>query len=238
MRELEGLSMIVTGASSGLGREIARQAKARGARLALCGRSEERLRALAAELGGEAEDGLYLEAFDATDRSAVSAFVARAAGRLGPAEVLVNCAGANTARSRVLDMAPADLDDMLGINLFAPLFFAQAACPAMRAAGRGLVVNILSTACLFSNEGIGAYTASKRALEGLAGVLRKELRAEGIRVSSVYPGGIDTPFRSASRPDYLEARSVAEAVLALVGMDESVAPDELVLRPLVESNYA
>ena len=54
MRELEGLSMIVTGASSGLGRELARQAKARGARLALCGRSEERLRALAAELGGGA----------------------------------------------------------------------------------------------------------------------------------------------------------------------------------------
>jgi len=103
---------------------------------------------------------------------------------------------------------------------------------------RGLVVNVLSTVCLYSNEGIGGYTASKCAFDGLAKVLRKELRADGVRVANVYPGGIDTPFRPAARPEYLAAASVAEAILGLAEADENVAPDELVLRPLVERNFA
>ncbi|MBL8968885.1 MAG: SDR family NAD(P)-dependent oxidoreductase [Spirochaetaceae bacterium] len=247
MRSLSDRVIIVTGASSGLGRAIALAAWSRGARLALCGRSAEKLAAVVAELrsatalpaaADASEVRLFAEAFDATDEAAVSGFVARAAAALGPAEVLVNCAGANTARGPVLALAGADLRAMLELNLLAPLAFIRAACPAMREAGRGLVVNVLSSVCLFSNEGIGGYTASKCAFDGLAKVLRKELRADGVRVANVYPGGIDTPFREAARPEYLAAKSVAEAILALAEADESVAPDELVLRPLVEKNFA
>lgn len=253
MRSLSDRIIIVTGASSGLGRAIALEAWARGARLAICGRSAGKLAAVVAELrttarprgasGSEApaasaEGRFFAEAFDATDEAAVSGFVARAAAALGPAEVLVNCAGANTARGPAIELAAADLRAMLELNLFAPLAFIRAACPAMREAGQGLVLNVLSSACLYSNEGIGGYTASKCAFDGLAKVLRKELRADGVRVANVYPGGIDTPFRAAERPEYLAAKSVAEAILCLAEADESVAPDELVLRPLVERNFA
>jgi len=158
--------------------------------------------------------------------------------RLGSLDVLLNCAGANSARGPVAEIDEGDLESMMRLNCFAPLFFMKAAYPAMAARGRGLVINILSTCCLFSNEGTGAYTASKSALDGLTKVFRKEARKAGIRVSAVYPGGINTPFRVAARPDYLDPALAADAILALAAMDESVVPDEFVLRPLIEANFS
>lgn len=235
-QEFADKTFLITGASSGLGRALALGAAEGGARLALCGRSEEKLAALAAELG-LGEGRLLSRAFDVTDSAAVASFVAAAEARFGALDVLVNCAGANSARGPVAGIAEADLDSMMRLNCYAPLAFMRAAYPAMAARGRGLVLNVLSTCCLFSNEGTGAYTASKAALDALTKVFRKEARAAGLRVSAVYPGGINTPFRAKAREDYLDPAKAAEAILALAAMDESVAPDEFVLRPLVETNF-
>ena len=237
MDDFASKTMLITGASSGLGRSLALAAASRGARLALCGRSEEKLSALLAELALP-EGRVLAQAFDATDEGAVTGFVQAASARLGSLDVLVNCAGANSARGPAAQIDEADLDAMMRLNCYAPLFFMKAAYPSMAARGRGLVINILSTCCLFSNESLGAYTASKSALDGLTKVFRKEARKAGIRVSAVYPGGINTPFRAKARPDYLDPGRAAEAILALVGMDESVVPDEFVLRPLVEANFS
>jgi NAD(P)-dependent dehydrogenase (short-subunit alcohol dehydrogenase family) len=237
MNDFTSKTMLITGASSGLGRALASAAAARGARLALCGRSEEKLAALLAELALP-EGRVFAQAFDATEEGAVEGFVRSAVARLGSLDVLLNCAGANSARGPVAEIDGQDLESMMRLNCFAPLFFMKAAYPAMAARGRGLVINILSTCCLFSNEGTGAYTASKSALDGLTKVFRKEARKAGIRVSAVYPGGINTPFRAAARPDYLDPARAADAILALAAMDESVVPDEFVLRPLIEANFS
>jgi NAD(P)-dependent dehydrogenase (short-subunit alcohol dehydrogenase family) len=237
MEDFSAKTMLITGASSGLGRAIALAAAARGARLALCGRSEEKLASLLAELDLP-DSRVFAQAFDATDEDAVAGFVQASAVRLGSLDVLVNCAGANSARGPAAEIDETDLESMMRLNCYAPLFFMKAAYPTMAARGRGLVINILSTCCLFSNEGTGAYTASKSALDGLTKVFRKEARKAGVRVSAVYPGGINTPFRAKARPDYLDPVHAADAILALAAMDESVMPDELVLRPLVEANFS
>jgi len=101
----------------------------------------------------------------------------------------------------------------------------------------GAKVNILSTCCLFSNEGLGSYTASKGALDSLTKVLRKEARKDNIRVCSVYPGGINTSFRPQAREEYLSADIAAETIINSINIDERVALDEIVLRPFIETNY-
>lgn len=108
----------------------------------------------------------------------------------------------------------------------------------MKVKKEGLIINILSTCCLFSNEGNGAYTAAKSALDGLTKVFRKEARKNNIRVCSVYPGGINTPFRDQEREDYLSPENTADTILKTLDIDTSVALDEIVLRPFVETNYS
>jgi NAD(P)-dependent dehydrogenase (short-subunit alcohol dehydrogenase family) len=230
--------VLVTGASSGLGRAIALAAAREGARLALCGRSAEKLRETTDALGGAESGRVFRESFDVTDFPRIGAFVSAAVGRFGGVDVLVNCAGANSARSPLEAMELGDLDAMMRLNCHAPAEFMRACHGPMAAAGKGLVVNVLSTCCLFANEGLAAYTASKSALDGLAKVYRKEARKAGIRVCSVYPGGINTSFRPQERPEYLAPEAAADAIIAIMKMDASLAPDEFVLRPFVETNYA
>lgn len=237
MSGLEGKVILITGASSGLGRALAMGAAKEGARLALCGRSEGKLLETVACLGSAGGEA-HTEAFDAMEFGRIGRFVAGVTGRFGTLDVLVNCAGANSARSPLDSMALDDLDSMMRLNCYAPFEFMRACHGPLTRSGGGLVVNVLSTCCLFANEGLGAYTASKSALDGLAKVYRKEARKAGIRVCSVYPGGINTPFRAQARPEYLSPEAAAASILAIMRMDASVAPDEFVMRPLAETNYA
>ena len=106
------------------------------------------------------------------------------------------------------------------------------------ATGGGRIVNVVSSAALFANAGIGSYTAAKGAFHALTGVMRREGRAHSIHVSGVYPGGIDTPFRAQARPDYLKPETVAEAIIGLLRLPADAAVHELVLRPPIEDNFA
>ncbi len=233
---LAGKRILITGASSGLGRAMALEAARQGARLALCGRSPEKLALVTAAIGPEGS-GIFSRAFDVTDEAAVRDFGRAAAETLGGLDVLINCAGANRARGPAAELSLADLDAMMRLNCYAPLCFMQAALPALSAA-KGMVINILSTCCLFANEGNAAYTASKSALDGLTKVFRKEARKQGVRVCSVYPGGINTAFRAAVRPEYLNPGAAASAVLSLISLGPDIAPDEFVFRPLCENNFS
>ncbi len=237
MEKLAGKTMIITGASSGLGRALALAAAGKGARLALCGRSPERLQSLCDALESIPALDFIIESFDLGDAQAIGSFVEKTIRHFGRLDILVNSAGANPARSTIESLGLGDLEYMMRLNCFAPAAFMKACHRPMAQGGGGLVLNILSSCCLFANEGLGAYTASKTALEGLTKVYRKEARKDRIRVSAIYPGGINTAFRTQVRPDYLPAEAVADAVLAFASLDPEVAPDELVLRPFVETNF-
>lgn len=228
--------VIVTGGTSGLGRSLVLKLVGLGAKVAFCGRSKEKMNDVLNEIKSE-ENKVYGETFDITEEDKIISFIKSVEEKLGGVDVLINCAGANTARSAVEAIKVEDIDFMFRLNTIAPLVFIKECCKYMKVKKDGLIVNILSTCCLYSNEGTGAYTATKSSLDGLTKVLRKEVRKDNIRVCSVYSGGINTPFRIQVKEEYLSPDKAAEAILKTLDIDKSIALDEIVLRPFIETNY-
>lgn len=229
--------IIVTGGTSGLGRNLVLKLIDMGAKVAFCGRSKEKMNSILSEISLEQKNKIFYDAFDITQQDKIMYFVKNVKHNLGPVDVLINCAGANSARALVEDIKIEDIEYMFKLNTLAPIIFIQECYKHMKAKKQGLIVNVLSTCCLFSNEKLGSYTASKGALDSLTKVLRKEARKDNIRVCSIYPGGINTSFRAQAREDYLGADKTAEAILKALDVDNSIALDEIVLRPFVETNY-
>lgn len=229
--------VIVTGGTSGLGRNLVLKLIKLGAKVAFCGKSEEKMSDVLKKIKEEERNNIYYDTFDITHEDNIISFVKNIECKLGTIDVLINCAGANTAKAFVEEIKIEDMDWMLKVNMIAPLIFMQECYKHMKEKKEGLIVNILSTCCLFSNEGIGAYTASKSALDSLTKVFRKEARKNDVRVCSVYPGGINTSFRAQEREDYLSPDDTAVAILKALDVNNSVALDEIVLRPFVEKNY-
>lgn len=238
MNNLSGKRIIITGATSGIGRCTTLELIKRGAFVAFCGKSPEKMASLVKEVGALSTLPSYGKAFDVLNEREIKLFVDEAREKLNGIDVLINCAGLNSARAQVDSITIADLNYMLQVNLVAPLIFIQQVIGEMKQRNEGTIINILSTVCLFSNEGIGAYTASKAGFDALVKVLRKEVRKNNIRISSIYPGGVNTPFRPQERPDYLKPEDVANAILSVLEADKNVALDELVLRPFVETNFS
>lgn len=235
MNELQDKVAIVTGATSGIGLCIAKTLAIHGAKLAICGRSQERLAKLEHEWIGKHHP--FTRAFCLSSEKAIIEFVDGVESSVGPIDILINCAGVNSARSGVGELKIEDLDWMLAVNLRAPTIFMREAFLRMRERKSGHVVNIISTAALFSNEGIGAYTASKAGLDAMTKVFRKEARKFGIAVTAVYPGGVNTEFRAEPNPAYMPPETVANAVLDLLKLQNGNV-HELVIRPMVESNFS
>ncbi|PZR33332.1 oxidoreductase [Caulobacter segnis] len=182
---------LITGVSSGLGREIARAAIARGDKVVGTVRRPEAASAFAA-LGGRP---LIL---DVTDMAAVNAAVAEAERITGKIDVLVNNAGYGLVGA----VEEASLDEVRAqfeTNVFAPLAVMKAVLPAMRARGEGRIINITSVSGLAVWAGTGVYCASKWALEALTQSLAQEVAALGIKVVNVAPGGLRTGFAAGSK---------------------------------------
>ena len=175
-------TVLITGASQGLGRALARLLAARGYRLVLNARNAERLQELAWELGAVAVAG---------DVSEVAEEVARAAG---PVDVLINNASElGPLPMPKLEDYPWDaLLRVFKVNAVAPLHLAQLVLPQMKARGEGLIVNISSDAATNAYPGWGGYGASKAALEHISRTLVAELEGTGVRVEIVDPGEMAT----------------------------------------------
>jgi short-subunit dehydrogenase len=107
----------------------------------------------------------------------------------------------------------------------------------MGARGSGHLVNVASSTVLHGIESMGVYTSMKHGLRGLNTVLVKEARAVGVKVTLVYPGGMDTEFRAQSRPDYVSAASGAELIVGALLAPSDAVVHELVFRPMIETNY-
>jgi uncharacterized protein len=172
---------VVTGASSGFGVEIARRLAARGDLCVLVARRADRLEALAAEIGGEAEP------CDVADRAAVEALAARVLERHPHIGVLVNNAGI-PGRTSFLDGDPEIIERLIRINYLGSVWCLQAFLPGLRAAAPSDVVNIVSVSGVVAGPPSGPYSASKHAQLAFSRTVAAELRRDGIRVHTVKPG--------------------------------------------------
>ena len=184
---LEGRAALVTGASRGIGAATARALDRAGARVALTGRSARDLDEVATEL---AHDPVVI-AGDLRDPDAPAAIAFRALAELGGVDVLVNNA-ATAARLDTVDTDAALVDEMLAVNVRAPLLLIGALVPAMTERGGGSIVNLSSVSSVVGTPRRAAYAASKGALDAMTRSLAIELGPKGIRVNAVAPGVVDT----------------------------------------------
>jgi NAD(P)-dependent dehydrogenase (short-subunit alcohol dehydrogenase family) len=236
--DLTQQTALVTGGGSGIGLGIALALAREGCRVAIAGRSVDRLRAAAEQYGGE--PGIEYRACDVARREEVTALVDWFEGQWGTPGILVNSAGINVARRTVADLDPADWDRMMAVNASGAFYSIQAVLPGMRRRRSGLIVNICSVSGKRALKlgGVG-YCASKFAMSALGAGVNLEERENGIRVTTIYPGEVNTPIL-AQRPtpvpperkaEMLQPDDFGAIVLTLARLPERVMVPELVITP-------
>lgn len=192
-RNLHGKNVLVTGAASGIGRETALAFGRRGASLVICDLDETGLGETEAALRGLGRD-VFSRGVDVADREAMRAFAEETHARVGALDILMNNAGVGLAAS-FQDTSLDDWDRILAINVRGVIHGCHYFVPPMVERGTGgHVVNVASAAGYLPAEALSAYVTTKYAVLGLSEALRVELRREGIGVTAICPGIVNTPI--------------------------------------------
>jgi 3-oxoacyl-[acyl-carrier protein] reductase len=189
---LENKSVLVTGASSGLGWSTALAFARQGANLVVTARREERLQSLVAEIEALGRRAVYL-AGDATEESTAASAIALAHKQFGSLDILIANAGAGNYKNLV-DTSASEYDALMDANMKSTFLFTRHAAPLMIEQLSGVIVIVSSIAGLQGYAGEAVYSASKFAQVGFAQAVDAELRKHGIKVVAFCPGGIKTEF--------------------------------------------
>ena len=209
---IEGRVALVTGASGGIGSEIVYALAMAGAKVALSGRSIERLertRQRIEDNGGAAT----IFAGDIDHLEFVKPLVQNIADTIGPIEILVNCAGINR-REPVADVKPETFDHLIGVNLRAPYFLSQAVLPGMIERGGGKIVNIGSLTTGWGVGNLSVYGLTKSAIAQMTRVMAVEWARHNIQVNCVCPGWIETDLTAPLWADPVKSGWVLDRVPA------------------------
>jgi 3-oxoacyl-[acyl-carrier protein] reductase len=231
--DLTGQVAVVTGAGRGIGRAIARALASAGARVVAAARTEDEIRAVADEIAAAGGEATPIPT-DLAEEASVRALFAAVRDRWGRLDVLVNNAGIGRY-GPVAAFPLEDLDRVIAVNLRGTFLCCQEAVRMMGPAARGTIVNISSVVGFKGYPNQAAYTATKHAVMGLTKSLAVEAQPQGIRVSAVLPGGVDTDLVRQARPDLdpsilLAPEDVAQTVLYLLSLSDRAAVDQIYLR--------
>lgn len=226
---------LVTGSTEGIGRAIAFALGKAGYKVGVCARTPAKVGSLLQEL---ATAGITAagRVCDVGDPSQVAALVAHVTERLGPVDVLVNNAG-HGVLTPFADLTLAEWDAVMATNLRGLYLMTSAVLPGMRARKQGAIVNISSLAGKRGFPGGTAYSASKHAIMGFSESLMLEVRKEGVRVTAICPGSVDTKMIHAQTlferdpARILQPEDVATAVLAVLQLPARATISELEIRP-------
>ena len=220
MVNLKDKVVIVTGASSGVGRATAITLARRGSRVVLAARRADRLQEISQSLS---QDGARVIAIptDVTDSVQVGQLFKQTAEHFGPVQILVNCAGRGLKRP-IVEIEPQDWHDVMAANLDSVYLCSRQALRQMIAHGlRGHILTVCSVAGLYGGPNYAAYCAAKHGVAGFMRSLRWEARKHRVRVSTIYPARINTEFFSdyAVKPqtrEMLEPEDIADYLVALI----------------------
>ena len=189
---LSGKTVIITGATSGIGAACVREFLQCGARIGLVGRDKERAERLLGEVRAKNGDGMIMLG-DVSDRTFCDSVIAQTLDRFNRIDVLVNSAGI-IPRGNALELTDEQWLDVLSVNVSGTFWMCRAAIRAMRKAGGGSIVNVASDWGLVGGKGHVAYCASKGAVVNMTRALALDHIGDGIRINAICPGEVDTPM--------------------------------------------
>ena len=216
MFDLTGKNVLVTGASGGIGGEIARRLHASGATVGISGTRLEPLQALAAELGAR----VHVLTCNLSDSAAVTELPKQASAAMGSVDVLVNNAGI-TRDNLFMRMSEDEWQSVLDVNLTATMLLCKGVLRGMMKARWGRIVNISSVVGATGNPGQANYAASKAGMVGMSKSLAYEVASRGITVNAIAPGFIETAMTASLKP------SQKEAILMSIPSGRMGAPNEI-----------
>ncbi len=241
MSQLAGKVVAITGGGTGIGAGIAKGLAEAGCQVTVGGRRLEPLQALAASVSSQ--HPIRAHVIDVADPDSVKSFFADLRSSVGDVDILVNSAGINIQKRTMAQMSPEDWDRVLQINASGAYRCMYEVLPAMRQRKDGLIVNISSVAGkrAISLGGI-VYCASKFAMTALGTAVSNEVRDEGVRITNVYPGEVNTPILD-NRPtpvsqehkdSILQPEDIASVVVTICRLPPRANVPEVVIKPTTQ----
>ncbi|MBI3756621.1 MAG: SDR family oxidoreductase [Deltaproteobacteria bacterium] len=228
---------LITGASRGIGRAIALRLARAGATTVLAARTQTDLLTVAELIHALGQETLVVPTDVANDQQ-LEALAAAALERFGHIDLLVNNAGGGPPRAPITKARFMDWDWTLRVNLWATMALTKLVLPTMIERRSGAIVNICSLAGLTGKAGEAAYAAAKFGVRGFSQSLFEEVRAYGIKVSTICPGSVDTallpPNRRVDRSKMIKPEDVAEVVYGVAMSSAHCCPLEIVLQPQLD----
>jgi NADP-dependent 3-hydroxy acid dehydrogenase YdfG len=234
MNNLREKTALITGASKGIGRRLALDLAGQGVHLGLLARNENELNDVRAEAEKAGVTALAF-AGSVADESTANRAVAALLERFGRIDFLVNNAGYGVF-GPTESYSEKTWSDLYDTNVKGTFLFCKEVLPAMKASGSGHIINVASDVAKRVFDGGALYCSSKFAQDAFSAALRKEVRKNGIKVSVVYSGLVDTPFHgepgSSEKEEWLTAENMSDAICFLMAQPPHVVIDELMIHPL------
>ncbi|ATN56152.1 SDR family oxidoreductase [Staphylococcus aureus] len=222
---------VVTGAGSGIGEAIATLLHEEGAKVVLAGRNKDKLQNVANQL---AQDSVKVVPTDVTNKEEVDELMKIAQQTFGGLDIVINSAG-QMLSSKITDYQVDEWDSMIDVNIKGTLYTAQAALPTMLEQSSGHLINIASISGFEVTKSSTIYSATKAAVHTITQGLEKELAKTGVKVTSIFPGMVDTAITAAYNPSdrkKLDPQDIAEAVLYALTQPKHVNVNEITVRPV------
>ncbi len=232
--DLKDKVAIVTGGTKGIGYGIAEALVREGMTVSISARKEKEIAKAVANLNSSRPGRATGSVCDVRDYEQVKSFIKNTAAELGGVDVLVNNAGIGIFET-VEAMTPEDFQAILETNVFGVFYCCHEAIPLMKRRGAGYIINISSLAGANPHPRMAAYNASKFGLNGFSEALMQEVRHDGIKVSYIMPGSVNTEFGgdqpSEEKSWQLQPSDIARVVLDLLHHDERSLPSRIEIRP-------
>lgn len=231
MTELKGKTAIITGASNGIGKGVAKALANEGVHIVLAARNKETLDKTASEINRMANTTCLSVPTDVSSESDVQALVQQAEDQFGSIDFYVNSAGAMLSAA-VTDGKTDEWDVMIDVNIKGVLYGVNAVLPQMKTRGSGHIINLASVSGLEMAKGSTVYSATKYAVRAISMGLEKELARTGVRVTNISPGMVNTRERDVADRKPLEASDIARAIVYAVTQPDYVNVNEITVRPV------